>query len=107
MVLDPRDRLVEELREAREAAEAARIATSKLLSSMSHDLRTPLNVILGFAQLLQDDTIEPLSDRHKERVARIIKGGEQLLRLIEDVVDTSRVEAVAESRSTNRSASSG
>jgi PAS domain S-box-containing protein len=82
-----------ELREARLAAEAASAAKSDFLSSMSHELRTPLNAILGFAQLLVRDTREPLSARHKQRVEHILKGGEHLLRLINDILDLSRIEA--------------
>jgi PAS domain S-box-containing protein len=83
----------EELREARAQAEAGSAAKSEFLSSMSHELRTPLNAILGFAQLLWRDKREPLSDRHKERVGQILKGGEHLLRLINDILDLSRIEA--------------
>lgn len=90
----------EELRVARSAAEAGSAAKSDFLSSMSHELRTPLNAILGFAQLLQRDKKEPLSARHKERVGQILKGGEHLLRLIDDVLDLSRIEAGAVSIST-------
>jgi PAS domain S-box-containing protein len=86
-------KLAEELREARQAADAASAAKSEFLSSMSHELRTPLNAILGFAQLLQRDRKEPLSDRHRERAAQIMKGGEHLLRLIDDILDLSRIEA--------------
>jgi PAS domain S-box-containing protein len=86
-------RLAEELRSARVAAEAASKAKSEFLSSMSHELRTPLNAILGFAQLLQRDKKEPLSERHRERVGRILKGGEHLLHLIDDILDLSRIEA--------------
>jgi signal transduction histidine kinase/CheY-like chemotaxis protein len=82
----------EQLREARAAAEAASAAKSEFLSSMSHELRTPLNAILGFAQLLQRDKREPLSERHRERLAQIMHGGEHLLRLIDDVLDLARIE---------------
>jgi PAS domain S-box-containing protein len=82
-----------ELREARAAAEAASDAKSEFLSSMSHELRTPLNAILGFAQLLERDKKEPLSQRHKDRVAQILRGGEHLLRLIDDILDLARIEA--------------
>ena len=86
-------RRAEELRVARAGADAASAAKSEFLSSMSHELRTPLNAILGFAQLLQRDKKEPLSDRHKGRIEQILKGGEHLLRLIDDVLDLSRIEA--------------
>lgn len=86
-------RLNAQLREARDAAEASSNAKSDFLSSMSHELRTPLNAILGFAQLLQRDKKEPLSQRHKDRIEHILKGGEHLLRLIDDILDLSRIEA--------------
>jgi PAS domain S-box-containing protein len=86
-------RLAEELREARRAADAASAAKSQFLSSMSHELRTPLNAILGFAQLVQRDRREPVSERNKERMSQILRGGEHLLRLIDDILDLSRIEA--------------
>jgi len=90
----------EELRVARATAETASAAKSDFLSSMSHELRTPLNAILGFAQLLQRDKREPLSTRHKERADQILRGGEHLLRLIDDILDLSRIEAGGVSMST-------
>ena len=93
-------RMSEELEAARTAAEAASAAKSDFLSSMSHELRTPLNAILGFAQLLQRDKKAPLETRHRERVDRILRGGEHLLRLIDDILDLSRIEAGAVAVST-------
>ena len=93
-------RLSEELRKARQEAEAASAAKSDFLSSMSHELRTPLNAILGFAQLMQRDKKEPLPERHRERAAQILKGGEHLLRLIDDILDLARIEAGSVSIST-------
>ena len=92
--------LGEDLRQARTAAEAASKAKSDFLSSMSHELRTPLNAILGFAQLLERDKKEPLSKRHSERLQYILTGGQHLLRLIDDILDLSRIEAGALSIST-------
>jgi PAS domain S-box-containing protein len=83
----------EELRRARGSAEAASSAKSEFLASMSHELRTPLNAILGFAQLLQRDRKDPLSERHRERIEHVLKGGEHLLHLIDEVLDLSRIEA--------------
>ncbi len=83
----------EELRRARALAEGASSAKSEFLASMSHELRTPLNAILGFAQLLQRDKKTPLPDRHRERIDHVLKGGEHLLRLIDEVLDLSRIEA--------------
>jgi PAS domain S-box-containing protein len=83
----------EELRVARSLAEAGSRAKSEFLASMSHELRTPMNAILGFAQLLQRDRREPLSKRQLDRVDHILRGGEHLLRLIDDVLDLARIEA--------------
>ncbi|HKO93766.1 MAG TPA: ATP-binding protein [Polyangiaceae bacterium] len=83
----------EELRSARALAEAASSAKSEFLASMSHELRTPLNAVLGFAQLLQRDRKNPLSTRQLERVDHVLRGGEHLLRLIDDVLDLARIES--------------
>ncbi len=83
----------EELRTARGAADAASAAKSEFLSSMSHELRTPLNAVLGFAQLLERDRKRPLDERQLERVRYVLRGGEHLLRLIDDVLDLSGIEA--------------
>lgn len=76
-----------------EALRKASAAKSEFLSSMSHELRTPLNAILGFAQLLQRDRRTPLSPRQLGMVEHILTGGEHLLRLIDEVLDLSRIEA--------------
>ncbi|HSN25662.1 MAG TPA: ATP-binding protein, partial [Kofleriaceae bacterium] len=82
-----------ELRAARVQAEMASAAKSDFLSSMSHELRTPLNAILGFTELVQRDRKEPPSPRQLERLGHVQRGGEHLLRLINDVLDLARVEA--------------
>ncbi|HEU4730731.1 MAG TPA: ATP-binding protein, partial [Kofleriaceae bacterium] len=92
----------DELRAARLAAEAASAAKSEFLSSMSHELRTPLNAILGFAELLQRDRREPPSARQSDRLAHIYRGGEHLLRLINDILDLSRIESGRLSMSSER-----
>ncbi|MGE0867105.1 MAG: PAS domain S-box protein [Kofleriaceae bacterium] len=83
----------DELRRARELAEAASNAKSEFLASMSHELRTPLNAVLGFAQLIQRDRKEPPSTRQRERIDHVIRGGEHLLKLIDEVLDLARIEA--------------
>jgi len=88
-----RKRAEAERREVEEAARQASSAKSEFLSSMSHELRTPLNSILGFAQLLQRDRKAPLNDAQKEKLEYVLKGGEHLLRLIDDILDLSRIEA--------------
>lgn len=76
---------------ARLAAEAANRAKSEFLANMSHELRSPLNAILGFTRLL---TREPdLPDVLREDLDLILKSGEHLHQLINDVLDLSKVEA--------------
>ena len=80
-----------ELRRAKEAAEAATRAKSEFLANMSHELRTPLNGVLGYAQLLQRDRTLHASQR--EALEAIARCGSQLLDLINDVLDLSKIES--------------
>jgi signal transduction histidine kinase len=75
---------------ARREAEQANLAKSQFLSRMSHDLRTPLNAVLGFAQLLKADQ---LTHDQGEGVTQILRAGEHLLDLINEVLDIARIEA--------------
>lgn len=82
-----------EASEARALAEAANLAKSEFLSRMSHELRTPLNSVLGFGQLMLFNRKDPLSDKQQEYIRLILKSGEHLLSLINEVLDLSRIEA--------------
>ena len=75
---------------AREEAERANQAKSEFLSRMSHELRTPMNSILGFGQLLARGE---LGDLQRKGVSHILTAGRHLLRLINEVLDLSRIEA--------------
>ena len=77
----------------REAAERVAQAQREFLSRLSHELRTPLNAILGFAQLLGLSQSPPLGDAQRQQVHWILAAGQQLLALVEDVLDLSKVEA--------------
>ncbi|MBW8828994.1 MAG: response regulator [Burkholderiales bacterium] len=78
-------------REARYAAEAANRAKSEFLASMSHEFRTPLNGVLGYAQMLSRD--KGLSPRQARGVDVIQESGKHLLALINDILDLARIEA--------------
>ncbi|MFW6291771.1 MAG: ATP-binding protein [Spirochaetota bacterium] len=80
-----------ELVSAKQEAEAASRTKSEFLANISHDLRTPLNGILGYAQILARDTA--LDARTREAVSIIEKSGNHLLNLINDILDVSRIEA--------------
>lgn len=88
-----RDLSQQALMVAKEEAEDANRAKSQFLSSMSHELRTPMNAIMGFGQLLQMETDPALTTSQQENVNEIIKAGEHLLELINDVLDLARIEA--------------
>jgi PAS domain S-box-containing protein len=86
-------RELEKAREMAAAAEAANRAKTEFLSRMSHELRTPLNAVLGFAQLMELDRAEPLGPAQRHRVNLVRESGEHLLRMINDLLDHSRIEA--------------
>lgn len=81
----------EQIRIAKEAAEEANRAKSAFLSNMSHEIRTPLNAIIGFAQILQKDP--SLNPKQEEQVQTILRSGEHLMRLINNILDISKIEA--------------
>ncbi len=87
-----RKRIELELLQIKEAAEASSRAKSEFLATMSHELRTPLNAIMGLSQLLQQKIVGTLNDKQEEYVSYIYSSGEQLLALINDILDLSKVE---------------
>ena len=80
----------DEAERERKLAEEANQAKSLFLSSMSHELRTPLNAVMGFGQLLKLGKLEP---GQVEPVEQILKSGNHLLDLINQVLDLSRIDA--------------
>jgi PAS domain S-box-containing protein len=90
--LTERRKVEAELMNAKLAAEKASLAKSEFLSSMSHELRSPLNAILGFAQLMEAGASPPTPDQ-KESIDQILKAGWHLLNLINDILDLVKVES--------------
>jgi len=78
---------------AKETAEQSNKFKDQFLSTMSHELRTPLNAVLGFSDLLNEERYGPLNDRQRRYVGHIHSGGKHLLRLINDILDLSKIEA--------------
>ena len=83
----------EAMSQAKDAAEQSNKFKDQFLSTMSHELRTPLNAVLGFSDLLNDECYGALNDRQHRYVNHIQTGGKHLLRLINDILDLSRIEA--------------
>ncbi|MGK2857970.1 MAG: PAS domain S-box protein [Thermoanaerobaculia bacterium] len=81
-----------ELESARLVAEQANLAKSDFLSSMSHELRSPLNAILGFAQLMESESPAP-TESQKESIALILQAGWHLLKLINEILDLAVIES--------------
>jgi PAS domain S-box-containing protein len=81
-----------ELQAATSVAEKANLAKSDFLSSMSHELRSPLNAIVGFAQLLESGTPPP-TPLQQRNIDRILAGGWYLLKLINEILDLALIES--------------
>jgi signal transduction histidine kinase/CheY-like chemotaxis protein/purine-cytosine permease-like protein len=79
------------LQKAKELAEAANMAKSRYVIGISHELRSPLNAILGYAQLLERDPAIP--ERRRDGLRTIRRSGEHLSALIEGLLDISKIEA--------------
>ena len=85
--------LLQSVEMARDAAEEATDAKSRFLASMSHELRTPLNAIIGFTRIVRRNSEEVLDRRQTDNLDKILLSARQLLSLINDILDLSRVEA--------------
>lgn len=81
----------EKLLRAKEKAEEADRLKSAFLSNMSHDIRTPMNAIIGFSNLLREGNVE--KSEQQEFLRHIQNSGDHLLHLIDDIIDISKIEA--------------
>jgi len=84
------EHIVEQAREDKEAAQEASEAKSLFLANMSHEIRTPLNGIVGFTELLKDTDLQ---EEQSEFVDIIIKSSENLLEIINNILDLSKIES--------------
>lgn len=82
-----------ELSAEKAAAEQVARVRMEFLSRLSHELRTPLNAVLGFSQLMLMDRSNPLSPSAVVKVQHIEQAGEHLLRLVNDVLDITRIDS--------------
>ncbi len=84
---------ISEAKKAWEAADAANRSKAEFLAVMSHELRTPLNSIGGYVDLLEMELRGPLTDSQKSDLQRIKRGQQHLLRIINDILNFTRLEA--------------
>ncbi|HEX7763926.1 MAG TPA: histidine kinase dimerization/phospho-acceptor domain-containing protein, partial [Cellvibrio sp.] len=89
--IEAHERTDRALQTAKEQAEAANLAKSRYLTGISHELRSPLNAVLGYAQLLEKASDIPAS--RKDALGVIRRSGEHLADLIEGLLDISKIEA--------------
>lgn len=82
-----------ELLVAKYNAEEANQAKSRFIANISHEIRTPLNAVLGFSQLFANDQIELTAEERKQYADLIMTNGNMLLKLVDDVLEVSKIEA--------------
>ena len=81
------------LRDAKEQAEAATRTKSRFLANVSHEFRTPLNAVIGLSEMLREEAEESGEREFLEPLQRIVAASRHLLRLINDILDLSKIEA--------------
>ena len=86
-------RFIQETQQARAAAEEANRTKSQFLANMSHELRTPLNAIIGYSEMVQEEAEDLDFHDFDDDLERVNSAGRQLLGLINDVLDISKIEA--------------
>ena len=82
-----------EMEERLRASEGETSAKDRALSTLAHDIRTPLGAIDGYSAILQEEIQGPINDRQRETLGRIRMSGQHLLSLLENVMDMARISA--------------
>ncbi|HXJ45003.1 MAG TPA: PAS domain-containing sensor histidine kinase, partial [Bryobacteraceae bacterium] len=84
---------IAELERRRLESDRANRLKSEFLSNVSHELRSPLHAVLGFGELLAEESVGPLNEKQKRFLAHMLSNSEHLLELINELLDLSRIEA--------------
>jgi signal transduction histidine kinase len=84
---------VREQVEARQASEGATTAKDRALSTLAHDIRTPIGAIEAYSALMQDELYGPINDRQREALGRVRLSGRHLLSLLDNVMEMARLNA--------------
>lgn len=93
LAADDTQKLNDRLETALKKAEEASLAKTHFLNNMSHDIRTPMNAILGYAQLMEEELKEKELPETKEHLEKLQQSGKLLLSIINNVLDMARIES--------------
>lgn len=88
-----RKQAARELALAKEEAERANRKKDQFLANMSHELRTPLNAVIGYASMMKQGMAGPLTEKQAKYARNIELSGKHLLRMVNDILDVSKIEA--------------
>ncbi|MCL4261564.1 MAG: hypothetical protein KJ069_00040 [Anaerolineae bacterium] len=81
------------LRQARDEAMAASQFKSKLLANVSHDMRTPLNAIMGYTEMLEEGVYGPITPQHRKATVEILRSTDVLIEFVANLLDRAQLEA--------------
>ena len=82
-----------EMEDRLRASEGATSAKDRALSTLAHDIRTPLGAIQGYCELMEDEMYGPINDRQREMLGRVRMAGRHLLSLLDNVMEMARLDA--------------
>jgi len=85
--------LIQDLRETNESLKVLDTLKSNFLSTVSHELRSPLTAITGFTRLLANQQLGPLTDRQREILDRVLHHGDKLINIINDLIEIAEIDS--------------